>query len=164
MLSVCDNMKKILLICALSIAATAAPAQPSPTDDAQTIELREKLGIDYSMPDFSTSKVDGDIIGTRLSRMLNVLLGNQKDHIYRGYLSLILNDIENGLRYVDIDGFKVKEISKQGDTICVTLTVKLGSNSSGIRVLDVPMTFTRGVSESQNVNVLFSELSKYARK
>ena len=157
-------MKKLLLISVLSIAAIAALAQPSPTDDAQTIEIREKLDIDYSMPDFSTSKVDGDIIGTRLSRMLNVLLGNQKDHIYRGYLSLILNDIENGLRYVNIDGFKVKEISKQGDTICVTLTVKLGSNSSGIRVLDVPMTFIEGVSDSRNVNNLFAELSKYAHR
>ena len=157
-------MKKLLLISVLSIAAIAALAQPSPTDDAQTIELREKLGIDYSMPDFSTSKVDGDIIGTRLSRMLNVLLGNQKDHIYRGYLSLILNEIENGLRYVNIDGFKVKEISKQGDTICVTLTVKLGRNSSGIRVLDVPMAFIKGVSDSRNVNALFSDLSNYVRR
>ena len=157
-------MKKLLLISVLFLAAIAAPAQPFPTEDAQTIELREKLGIDYSMPDFSTSKVDGDIIGIRLSKMLNVLLSNQKDHIYRGYLSLILNDIENGLRYVDIDGFKVKEISKQGDTIRVMLTVKLGSNSSGIRVLDVPMTFIEGVSDSRNVNNLFAELSKYARR
>jgi hypothetical protein len=63
-----DNMKKLLLISVLFLAAIAAPAQPFPTEDAQTIELREKLGIDYSMPDFSTSKVDGDIIGIRLSK------------------------------------------------------------------------------------------------
>ena len=156
-------MKELLLICVLFLTAIAVPAQPSPTDDAQTIELREKIGIDYSMPDFSTSKVKAGVIGNHLSKILNFLLNNQDDHVYKGYLSLILNDIKDGLRYADIDGIKVKEISKHGDTICVTLTVKLGSNADGIRVLDIPMTFIKGVSDSQHVNDLFAELSNYAR-
>ena len=45
----------------------------SQVEDEKTIVLREELGIDYSMPDFSTSKVDGKVIGTRLANMLELL-------------------------------------------------------------------------------------------
>ena len=43
------------------------------SEDARTIELRQELGIDYSMPDFSTSKIDGKVIGERLANLLQQL-------------------------------------------------------------------------------------------
>lgn len=62
----------------LFLSATTLSAQPlgQSQDDKNATELRQKLNIDYSLPDFSTSKLDGKIIGTRLALMLLRLQAN----------------------------------------------------------------------------------------
>ena len=61
---------KILLLTLFFLVALCVSAQPSlRIEDAEIIELRQKLGIDYSMPDFSTSKIDGKVIGEHLAKL-----------------------------------------------------------------------------------------------
>lgn len=62
-------MKRLILLPLLLLVALCVNAQTSSQcEDARTAELRQKIGIDYSMPDFSTSKIDGKVIGTALLR------------------------------------------------------------------------------------------------
>ena len=54
-----------------TISISAQTTQQS--EEARTAELREKIGIDYSMPDFNTSSLNGKVIGERLAKMLQFL-------------------------------------------------------------------------------------------
>ncbi len=64
------------LLLTISFAAIAQTIKP---DDAQKLEkykasVREKLALDYSMPDYSTSKIDERIIGARMAKINNKVL------------------------------------------------------------------------------------------
>lgn len=55
-------LKIIMLSIILMLSALSISAQPSSQgEDEKTIEYRQKIGIDYSMPDFNTSKIDGKV-------------------------------------------------------------------------------------------------------
>lgn len=54
---------KLLLMTLLMVFSANAFAQtPENAEDQKVIKMREKLGIDYSMPDFDTKKIDGKVI------------------------------------------------------------------------------------------------------
>ncbi len=121
-------IKKILVSFLLLLGAASLSAQSASETDKQALynaELRNKLNIDYSMPDFSTSKLDANIIGYRLAWMLNRLQDNYKDGIYNHYLSMIVCERSDSLNYVTIESFKIKNISKTGNVITIQSNAKL---------------------------------------
>lgn len=48
------------------------------TDSAKIAENRERIGIDKTVPDFETKKIDAKVMGTRLAGILEYLLENYK--------------------------------------------------------------------------------------
>ena len=133
------------------------------SEDARTVELRQKIGIDYTMPDFNTSKINGNVIGIHLAKMLKKLDDRASDY---GWSSSIINiccEQNEKLRYAILEKFRIKNISKAGDVITIKANVKLQKNSAGIRNTDILMVFDKGVSASQAVNDLFSNLSRYTK-
>jgi len=42
------------------------------TDSAKIAEYREKIGIDMTVPDFETKKIDAKVMGSRLAGYLNI--------------------------------------------------------------------------------------------
>lgn len=91
------------------MGATHLSAQPlgQSQDDKNAIELRQKLNIDYSLPDFSTSKLDGKVIGTRLALMLQRLQANYSDAVINQYLSKLVCEQNDGLNYVTIENLRI---------------------------------------------------------
>lgn len=127
------------MLSALSISAQTTQQ----SEDARTAELRQKIGIDYTMPDFNTSKINGNVIGIHLAKMLKKLDDRACDY---GWSSSIINiccEQNEKLRYAILEKFSIKNISKAGDVIL--------------------MIFDKGVSASQAVNDLFSILSRYTK-
>ena len=55
-----------VLVCAFNVQAQDVQR----AEDSQIEFTRGRIGIDYSMPDFSTKKIDGSIIGEHLADML----------------------------------------------------------------------------------------------
>lgn len=162
-------MKHILLFLFLLLgAAGAVPVSAQPTgqsqDDQKAMELRQQLNIDYSMPDFSVKKIDGNIIGTRLAQMLQRLQDKYTDDIYNQYLSRIVCEQNDSLYYVTISDFKIKNISKTGDVITIKSNARLSKNSLGIKDTEIYIIFVRGLSDSKSVNALFSHLSRYIKE
>ena len=159
-------MKKILFTMFLLLGAATLSAQPAgqSKEDQKAMELRQQLNIDYSMPDFSVKKIDGNIIGTRLAQMLQRLQDKYTDDIYNQYLSRIVCEQNDNLNYVTISNFKIKTISKTGDVITIKSHAKLNKNPLGIKDTEIDMVFVRGVSDSKSVNALFSLLSKYIKE
>ena len=132
-------------------------------EDPKVTEMRQQIGIDFSMPDFKTKKIDGAVIGTHLAGMLNLLQKYYNDGTYNWKLSAIVKEQKGTVSQVAIDKLKITEVSKIRDTIIVLMNCKLSKNVEGIKTSDIELVFNKGVSDSQAVNSLFSYLSRYCQ-
>lgn len=153
----------IALLCCTFCAFSSYAQTDVPQEDPKVTEMRQQIGIDYSMPDFKTKKIDEAIIGTHLAGMLNLLQKYYNDGTYNWKLAAIVKEQKGMVSQVSIDKIKVSEISKKGDIISIIMNTKLSKNSEGIKTADIVIAFDKGVSESQTVNSLFSYLSRYAQ-
>lgn len=159
--------KKLFFITLLLFGAASLSAQSASETDKQALynaEVRNKLNIDYSMPDFSTSKLDGNIIGSRLAQMLQRLQDNYTDFNYNQYLSMIVCEQYDSFKYVTIERFKIMNISKTGNVITIKSQAKLGKNLLGIKNTDITMVLIEGVPDGRIVNILFSYLGRYIKE
>lgn len=158
-------MTKILFTICLLLGAMSVNAQnSSQSEDAKVIELRQKLGIDYSMPDFSTSKIDGRVIGERLAKMLQLLQSKYDDYLLNQNISLIqCQQIEN-LNYAIVEKLNITRISKVGDIITIEAKTKLGNNAAKVKNDKLFFVFNKGVSESTSVNDFFKDLARYIKE
>ena len=131
-------------------------------EDPKVTEMRKDIGIDYSIPDFKTKKIDGAIIGTHLAGMLNLLQKYYNDGTYNWKLAAIVKEQKGLVTQVSIYKLKINEINKVGDSISIKMATKLSKNAEGVKNADIELVFYKGVSDSQSVNSLFSYLSRYA--
>ena len=164
-------MRKKCLILALFIQSYIVPLgmQAQEPQDQKREELRQQIGLDYSMPDYQVSKIDDKVIGSHLANMLRFLERNYKDMIYNQYLSKIrseqMNDIS--LRFIGVDKVKVTSVSKKGSEIDVTIQTisKVSKEISKKKMLitDLHIHFVDGISDSYSINTLFTNLNRYAR-
>lgn len=68
------NMKQIVFVFLLALCSTFCVfAQGATQEEPKVIQMRKDIGIDYSMPDFKTKKIDGAIIVPYIAGMLNLL-------------------------------------------------------------------------------------------
>lgn len=123
--------------------------------------MRKDIGIDYSMPDFRTKKIDGKLIGTHLAGMLKLLQKYYNDGTYNWKLAAIVKEQKGMASQVAVDRLRITEISKTDSIICVKMSIKLSNNTEGIKNTIIEILFQNGVSDSPYVNSLFSYLSRY---
>jgi len=157
-------MKQLVTIIALLCCTFCAFAQEAAqAEDPKVTEMRQLIGIDYSIPDFKTKKIDGSVIGTHLAGMLNLLQKYYNDGTYNWKLAAIVKEQKGMISQVSIDKMKITEVEKDGDRISISMNTKLSKNSEGIKAADIEVVFYKGVSDSQSVNSLFSYLSRYVQ-
>ena len=155
----------LILFFAIGVSVSYAQTSPAtPQAEQYKSELREKLQLDYSMPDFSTSKLDPEIIGNRLCKMLRKLQDNIQDPVFNRKLSYIVCEQNPNLKYVTIDKFSIKNISKSGNVITIKAKTKFDKMTVGVKTAEIVMSFDDGVSNSQTINDLFSDLGRYAKE
>ena len=154
----------LILFFAIGVSVSYAQTSPAtPQAEQYKSELREKLQLDYSMPDFSTSKLDPKIIGDRLSKMLRKLQDNSRDPFYKSKLSHIVCEQNPNLKYVTVDKLSIKNISKSGHVMTIKANAMLDKMTAGVKKAEIVMSFDNGVSNSQTINELFSYLGRYCR-
>ena len=163
-------MKQITLFFAFLLTLAMPLCLSAQEQGPQTREeLRQQIGLDYSMPDYNVSKIDEEKMGTHLANMLRLLERNYKDVIYNQYLSKIrseqLNDLS--LRFIGVDKMKVTGVSKKGNEIVVTIQTmsKVSKEISKKKTLitDLHLRFMDGISDSYSTQRLFANLNRYAR-
>ena len=160
-------MKHLLITICLLLGATTLSAQPSADQDQQALynaEVRSKLALDYSVPDYKTNKISPKVMGPRLATLLEELCAKYKHSDILSILSRIQSDQIDGLDYCTIEEMKLKEVSKSGNTIIIRFVTKLGNNPLNIKKSNLVFTFVDGVSEHKLVNSLFTSLSRYIRE
>ena len=154
-------MKKYLTILLLGLSALTLQAQNNnQEEDAQIVWTRNRIGMDYSIPDFSTKGINASIIGDHLADMLFLLRSQYKHNAYYRRLISIMREQQDFLITPEIKKFAITSITKKGDVITLQTKYTLAKNEEGIKTLDIPFVFDKGVSESYSVNSLFVALSK----
>lgn len=149
-----------VLVCSFNVQAQDIEQQ----EDSQIVFTRGRIGIDYSMPDFSTKRIDGSIIGGHLADMLNFLVLNYSNGPCKSKLMSIIRKQYDSLVPPEIKNLKVIEISKTGDIITVKTKVFLSKNEEGISNLEIPFVFDKGISQNWLVNNLFIYLSRVCQE
>ena len=163
------KMKQILITMLLLLgAAGSVPASAQSTwgtvsDDQYKSEVRQKLNLDYSMPDYTTHKIDSKLMGPRLATILQELCAKYKQDGLLSTLSMIQCDQVEGLDYCTIEKMNLDSVSKMGNTITICYKTTLAKNPLDLKKSDLIMTFIDGVSENKQVNSLFSNICNYMK-
>lgn len=153
-------MRRLIVLTLMMLCAFTTQAQGVQQEEkSQMAYERQRIGIDYSIPDFSTKRIDDDIIGEHLADMLKFLKSNYKSGSCNGRLMSIVREQNDFFFPPQIKSLAIRKITKEGDVITIETRVTLSKNDEKINKLDFQFVFEKGVSNNWNVNHLFSYLS-----
>lgn len=159
-------MKQILITMLLLLGAISISAQSSAELSKQeqyNTEVRQKLNLDYSMPDYHTGKIDPQVMGPRLALLLQELCAKYKESVNNSYLSTIQCQQIEGMDYCTIKDMKLEDVTKTGNTITIRFKTTLDKNPLNIKKSDLTISFVDGVSDKKNVNGLFVNICNYIK-
>lgn len=160
-------MKKILFTMSLLLLSAATLSAQSTwgtvSDDQYNSEVRQKLNLDYSMPDYQTGKIDPKVMGPRLASILQELVAKYKRSDYLSILSMIQADQIEGLDYCTIERLVLENVTKSGNSITIRFMTTLAKNPLGLKKSNIILTFIEGASPNKQVNSLFSNICNYMK-
>ena len=138
----------------------------SQCEDPKVIELRQKIGIDYTVPDYNVRKPDAKVMGWRLAKMLMKLEQNYLQGLYNRMLATIRSEIleEPNIRYIAVNKMKILKIQKVGDVIIIRISTSSKNETLGRLNHEFDIKFVKGVSDNDTANQLFSDLNRYIRE
>ena len=157
---------KLLITILLLLGATGISAQTSAKpslDSVKIAEYREKLSLDYSMPDYSVKKIDENKMGTHLANILRYFEENGTRGTLTSWLSSILSEKDEAFknRYIELKKLKLQKVSKTGNEITIIYNASLQAPAGLPSQVDLTFHFLDSVSESKPVNEMFSYISRY---
>ena len=154
-----------LLMLMVSMIASAQIWVGYKSDSVKTAEYREKIALDYSMPDYSVTTIDEKKIGSRLANILRYYEEANDQNMYRRKIAAILAEQNEAFEYSSPEFIKQKlvKIEKSADEITVVYKLWLDKNPANLKQVDIQYHFKDGVSESNTVNEMFSHMSHYAQ-
>ena len=126
-------------------------------------EVREKLALDYSMPDYSISKIDPKVMGSRLAKMVEYICNNYQQQVNLGTLNILQCKQIDNLNFVRIQNLKLDSVFKKGNEITVQFKTTLGPNSRNLKKANLSFSFVDGISDNRDVNDLFISISRYIK-
>ena len=162
-------MKQIALTFLLLFTAGTLSAQSQKLSEAEKQEqykneVREKLALDYSMPDYSISKIDPKVMGSRLAKMVEYICDNYQQYVNLNMLSQLQGKQIGNLNYARIQELKLDSVFKKGNEITVLFKTSLGPNSRNLKKANLSFSFVDGLSDSRDINVFFISISRYIKK
>lgn len=158
-------MKKILFILCLLLGVTSLSAQRLKTyiDEDRRAEVRKTLVLDYSMPDYTTSKPNPKIIGQRLADILDKFQEMSQSQTMMGSISVIQTQQIDGMIYCTVKKVKLNEVAKHGNQITITYDTELARNQKNLKNSKIVFIFVDGVSDDMATNDIFTNVCKYVR-
>lgn len=163
------NRIRTVLIALLVLISVSVLAQSKNVSTAESkahyeAQVRETLALDYSLPDYSTSKINAKVIGPRLAAILNAVNENYQQPKYLSRLLLMQKSQIVDIPYCSVSKMKLKKVEKQGNTITITYDTVLEPNVMNIKKAQLVFRFENGVSESSSVNDFFCGICRYIKE
>lgn len=157
---------KILLTILILMATVMVSAQRVTTSsEAERKEIAKKtLALDYSMPDYSTKKIDASVMGLHLAKILETLCANYTQPNYIGSLSVIQSSQVEGLNYGRIKSMKLENVTKTGNELTIHYNISLEPNNLNLKKSQLVFRFVDGVSEDTATNDFFCVLCRYIKE
>ena len=160
-------MKKLLFLSFLMLTVVGMQAQTtSQGEDEKVIEMRQKIGIDYTVPDYDVKKPDAKVMGWRLAKMLQKLENNYLQGTYNRMLASIRSEVleDPRIRYIAVNKMKILKVQKVGDLITIRISTSSKNETLGKLNHEFEIKFEKGVSDNDTANQLFSDLNRYVKE
>ena len=142
--------------------AASLSAQSASETDKQSLynaEVREKLALDYSMPDYTINKID--VMGPRLTAILKRFNDNYNQRANIELLNIIQSRQVDGLSYARIKKMDIDTVTKIGNKITLSFKTWLDSNNLGLKNATLTFNFIDGVSDDKSTNEFFCMVCRY---
>lgn len=126
---------------------------------------QKMIDIDMSVSDFKTKKVDQEVMGWRLAKMISYI---QKAYTQGGYnrkLAQIRYELTEDprIRFANMDKLEFLEAEKKDSVILIKWhTFTKLENKEKVN-LDITMRFVNGISDRESVNELFCDIARYIK-
>ncbi len=147
----------------MATVVVSAQGLKTNVDEDRKAEIRETLALDYSMPDYSTSKIDEKVMGYRLATILERILDCYNQNIYKSTLTIIQSDQVEGLSYGRIKSMKLDKVSKNGNDITICFLTALEPNNLNLKKSQIVFNFVGGVSADTRTNYFFTSICRYLK-
>ncbi len=138
------------------------------TDEEKLAEyqnrVRSALQLDYSMPDYTTSKIDAKVMGPRLAAILNKIMESRGQQTTITTVSVIQTRQVEGLSYGRIKDLKLDKVSKQGNELIISFITSLERNNLNLKKSRLIFSFIDGVSEDNAINDFFTNICRYIKE
>ena len=161
------TMKLKTIITTLLLMATvvvSARGLKTNVDEDRKAEVRKTLALDYSMPDYSTSKIDAKVIGPRLTAILKKIKEIRATDTSMNSLSVIQANQIDGIIYCAVKKLKLNKVVKQGNVITITYDTELAENAKKMKKAQLTFTFIDGISEDTATNDFFTNICRYIKE
>lgn len=160
---------KILFTALLMLVSLTGYAQANKQTDEEKLaeyqnKVRNALQLDYSMPDYTTSKIDAKVMGPRLAAILNKIMESRGQQTTIATLSVIQTRQVEGLSYGRIKNLKLDKVSKQGNVLTISFITALEKNKLNLKKSRLVFSFIDGVSEDIATNDLFTSICRYIQE
>lgn len=152
------------MLISLSVSAQSKNVSTAEAKAQYESQVRETLALDYSMPDYSISKIDAKVIGPRLAAILEAVNENYQQPKYLSRLSLMQKSQLEDVPYCSVKKMKLKKGEKQGNIITITYDTFLEPNVKNIKKSQLVFQFVDGVSENSSVNDFFCGICRYVKE
>lgn len=155
----------MLLLSATLSAQSHQPSDLRPQTSDRMAAYREAIGLDMTVPDFETKKIDAKVMGTRLAGILEFLLETYTQGTYSRLIAKMIGEQVEELKqaYFNIKIMKFVCAKKEGNELTILMKVWPDKNTSDVKQADLTIHFIDGVSESQSANELFTYMSRYVQ-
>ena len=160
-------MKQILFILLLSVGVMTTFAQNSTEltkKDQYKSEVRSRLQLDDSVPDYSTTKISPKLMGPRLAKILETICDTYQQYSNLSVLSVIQGSQVEGLNFCRIKTMKLDKVTKQGNEIMIRFNTTLESNNLSLKKSQIVFQFNKGVSDDVSTNDFFSNMCRYNKE
>lgn len=152
------------MLISLSVSAQSKNVSTAETKAQYEAQVRETLALDYSMPDYSTSRIDAKVIGPRLAAILKAVNENYQQPKYLSRLSLMQKSQIEDMPYCTVKKMNLRKVDKQGNVITITYETFLKPNSQNIKKAQMVFRFVDGMAESSSVNDFFCGICRYIKE
>ena len=139
-------------------------AQANYDNEEYKTRVRNTLRLDYSMPDYSTSRINANVMGDRLAKIVKKTLEMCQNQSNLGSLSVIQSSSIEGVSYCSVTNVKFAKATKQGNVITLYFNSSLAKNSKKIKKSQIVFQFVDGVSDDIATNDFFTNVCRYIKE